>query len=68
MLRKTMPFAGILGRICDHPCELRCKRRECGEAIRIGALERACVQTPAPEHRSYCSRDEIGPSPSWAAA
>ena len=50
-LRKTMPFAGILGRICDHPCELRCTRRERGDAIQIGALERACVATPAPEQR-----------------
>ncbi len=48
VLRKTMPLPGILGRICDHPCELRCKRRECGDAIRIGALERACVTRPAP--------------------
>ncbi len=51
VLRKTMPLPGILGRICDHPCELRCKRRECGDAIRIGALERACVTRPAPAHR-----------------
>jgi hypothetical protein len=26
VLRKTMPFPGILGRICDAPCRLRCKR------------------------------------------
>ncbi|MEW6439555.1 MAG: pyridine nucleotide-disulfide oxidoreductase/dicluster-binding protein [bacterium] len=43
-LKKTMPFAGILGRICDHPCQLECKRREVGDPIAIGALERACVQ------------------------
>jgi glutamate synthase (NADPH/NADH) small chain len=50
-LRKTMPLPSVLGRICDHPCEVRCKRRECGEAIRIGGLERACVQTPPPDQR-----------------
>ena len=43
VLAKTMPFPGILGRICDHPCESRCKRGAAGEAIAIGALERACV-------------------------
>jgi len=42
-LRRTMPLPNILGRICDAPCEERCKRSEAGEAIRIGALERACV-------------------------
>jgi glutamate synthase (NADPH) small chain len=44
ILRKTMPLPNILGRICDAPCEERCKRRQAGEAIRIGALEQACVR------------------------
>ncbi len=52
VLRKSMPLPSVLGRICDHPCELRCKRRECGDSIRIGFLERACVQTPEPEART----------------
>jgi len=44
VLNKTMPFAGILGRICDHPCEERCKRGSIGGPIAIGALERYCVE------------------------
>ena len=44
ILHKTMPLAGILGRICDAPCRLACNRKEVGEAIQIGDLERACVQ------------------------
>jgi Fe-S oxidoreductase len=44
VLTKTMPFPGILGRICDHPCELHCKRREVEEPIAIGLLERYCVE------------------------
>ncbi len=43
-LNKAMPFPGILGRICDHPCELKCKRGEVEEPIAIGALERRCVE------------------------
>lgn len=39
-LRRSVPFAGIIGRICDHPCEPVCKRREVGEAISIRELER----------------------------
>ena len=42
-LRKTMPVAGILGRICDAPCQPRCKRAEVDDPVRIGELERACV-------------------------
>ena len=44
VLNKTMPFPGILGRICDHPCETKCKRGEVEEPIEIGALERRCVE------------------------
>jgi glutamate synthase (NADPH) small chain len=51
VLRRHMPLPNILGRICDAPCEARCKRGEAGGAIRIGALERACVQTEPPAHR-----------------
>jgi glutamate synthase (NADPH/NADH) small chain len=51
ILRKHMPLPGILGRICDAPCQERCKRAEAGDPIRIGALERACVQTDPPAYR-----------------
>ncbi len=48
MLHKTLPLPAILGRICDAPCQSRCKRREAGGAIEIGALERFCVSQPPP--------------------
>ena len=41
---RVIPFPAILGRICDHPCEAVCRRAEAGGAIRIAALERACVE------------------------
>jgi len=44
VLNKTMPFPGILGRICDHPCEAKCKRGQAGGPIAIGALEKLCVE------------------------
>ena len=40
---KTLPVAGILGRICEAPCEAACKRNEAGGAVRIGRLEKFCV-------------------------
>ncbi len=43
ILDKTMPFPAILGRICDHPCETQCRLKESGDAIAVGALERACI-------------------------
>ena len=51
VLRKHMPLPGILGRICDAPCQASCKRGDAGDAIRIGPLERACVQTEPPPWR-----------------
>ena len=53
VIRKTMPVPGILGRICDAPCEGPCLRKEFGGTIRIGAIERACVQMDFPAPRSF---------------
>ncbi len=43
-LAAFMPLPGIVGRICDHPCQLQCKRAEAGDAIAIGDLERAALK------------------------
>ncbi|NMB89369.1 MAG: FAD-dependent oxidoreductase [Chloroflexi bacterium] len=40
ILKKSLPFPGIVGRICDQPCRPVCRR---DEAIAIAALERACA-------------------------
>jgi NADPH-dependent glutamate synthase beta subunit-like oxidoreductase/NAD-dependent dihydropyrimidine dehydrogenase PreA subunit len=39
-LRARNPFPGTTGRICTHPCETDCNRREYDEAINIRGLER----------------------------
>ncbi len=43
IVRRTLPFPGIVGRVCEAPCQEACRRREAGEAIAIAALERACA-------------------------
>lgn len=48
ILRKTVPFPGIVGRICEQPCRAVCNRGKVGgdvkdAPIQIAALERACV-------------------------
>lgn len=40
---KSVPFPRIICRICDHPCESVCKRRDAGEPIAIRALEQSVV-------------------------
>jgi NADPH-dependent glutamate synthase beta subunit-like oxidoreductase len=62
LLRRSVPFAGIISRICDHPCESVCKRREVGESIAIRTLERSAlaysrpqdVRTPAIPKKRQC--------------
>jgi len=40
-MRKGLPFAGILGRVCTHPCEDKCERKTVdGEAVHLRALKR----------------------------
>ncbi len=43
IFRKSVPFPGIISRICDHPCQNICKRRETGSSIAIRSLERAAM-------------------------
>ncbi|MDD5288179.1 MAG: NAD(P)-binding protein [Dehalococcoidales bacterium] len=40
VLRRTMPFAGVCGRVCTHPCESECERGKVDEPIAIRFLKR----------------------------
>ncbi len=40
VVRRTMPFPGVCGRVCTHPCELDCERGKLDEPISIRALKR----------------------------
>jgi NADPH-dependent glutamate synthase beta subunit-like oxidoreductase len=40
VILEKVPFPGILGRVCMHPCETRCRRGEVNQPIAICALKR----------------------------
>jgi heterodisulfide reductase subunit A-like polyferredoxin len=40
LIRERLPFPRSLGRICHHPCEDSCNRREVDESVSICALKR----------------------------
>jgi len=40
VLRRTMPFAGVCGRVCTHPCEQECERGKVDQPIAIRTLKR----------------------------
>ena len=40
ILGKYLPYPAITGRLCHHPCELKCARTAVDEAVDINGLER----------------------------
>ncbi|MBI4286146.1 MAG: FAD-dependent oxidoreductase [Chloroflexi bacterium] len=40
VVRRTMPFAGAVGRVCNHPCEVDCERATVDESMSIRSLKR----------------------------
>ena len=40
LIKERLPFPGVLGRICHHPCERKCNRNELDEALAIRELKR----------------------------
>ncbi len=51
ILERSLPLPGVLGRICEAPCQARCKRTEAGEPLAIGQLERFLVAHAKPGPR-----------------
>lgn len=47
ILERQLPLPAILGRVCDHPCEDDCLRRDLGGPIAVGDLERHCFEKAA---------------------
>jgi NADH-quinone oxidoreductase subunit F len=40
IIRRRNPFVSVCGRVCDHPCERRCRRSELDHPVAIRALKR----------------------------
>jgi uncharacterized 2Fe-2S/4Fe-4S cluster protein (DUF4445 family)/NADPH-dependent glutamate synthase beta subunit-like oxidoreductase len=46
-VRRAMPFPGVCGRVCTHPCEQECERGTLDEPLSIRALHRFIVDCEA---------------------
>jgi NADPH-dependent glutamate synthase beta subunit-like oxidoreductase/Pyruvate/2-oxoacid:ferredoxin oxidoreductase delta subunit len=74
VLRDSLPLPAVTGRICPHPCELDCARKDIDEAVNINALERyvgdfSLQQKARPARRLYSARVAIaGSGPAGLAA
>ncbi|MDR3552563.1 MAG: FAD-dependent oxidoreductase, partial [Clostridia bacterium] len=63
VVRRTTPFAGVLGRICLHNCESSCSRRTVDESVSIAALkrfvaDREIIEGRKPEMKVGPAREE----------
>jgi NADPH-dependent glutamate synthase beta subunit-like oxidoreductase len=56
LIREELPFPGILGYLCVHPCELHCKRIDTDTAVRIRDLKRFLAEWEPgePQHVVEC--------------
>ncbi|KNZ43432.1 pyridine nucleotide-disulfide oxidoreductase/dicluster-binding protein [Acetobacterium bakii] len=43
LMEKRIPFAKLIGKICDHPCETVCVRKDAGGSIQVSELEKLVI-------------------------
>ncbi len=74
VIRRSLPFASVCGRICHHPCEANCRRRDVDESVAIRELKRFTLEkTPRPTVNKPPSQNRgriaiIGSGPSGMSA
>jgi NADPH-dependent glutamate synthase beta subunit-like oxidoreductase/Pyruvate/2-oxoacid:ferredoxin oxidoreductase delta subunit len=59
---KENPFPAVCGRVCFHPCEDVCNRKEFDDAVAIQTLER-CLADNAARHQLQPSLECLSPKP-----
>jgi NADPH-dependent glutamate synthase beta subunit-like oxidoreductase/Pyruvate/2-oxoacid:ferredoxin oxidoreductase delta subunit len=62
LIRRSIPFPGICGRICTHPCELNCRRAEVDEAVSIRLLKRFLTDWEL-QHQEDAGKEDLPPPP-----
>jgi len=76
VIRKHLPFAAVCGRICNHPCETNCRRKDVDESVAIREVKRfvaECCGSKAATVNRAVTQDKakiavIGSGPSGMAA
>ncbi len=58
LVRMAIPFAGVLGRVCTHPCETECERGEVDGPLSIRSLHRFVADYELREGREKTTRIE----------
>lgn len=53
IVMKDNPLPSVCGRVCSHPCEIKCRAGDAGEAVAIRALKRFAVDNGYKEKYNY---------------
>ncbi len=48
LIMERLPLPGVLGRVCPHPCEARCRRAEVDQPVAIRVLKRFAAEQVSP--------------------
>ena len=56
VVREKVPFPGVLGRVCFHPCESVCRRDQLNEPIAIKALKRFAAEQDTGQRQPEASK------------
>jgi DMSO reductase iron-sulfur subunit len=59
LFRQDTPFAGVLGRVCTHPCEVDCLRGQFDDSVSICSLKRYMAEREFEEGREKVIRVEV---------
>ena len=59
LVRRRLPFPGILGYVCSHPCEQHCKRIDTDAPVRVRDIKRFLAEWEPgpPQHIVDCNDD-----------
>jgi heterodisulfide reductase subunit A-like polyferredoxin len=74
LIRENLPLPGVLGRICPHPCEKECNRKELDQPVAICELKRFVadqVKTEIPIQKEEAKGERVaivGSGPAGLAA
>jgi len=62
VIRETAPLPGILGRVCAHPCEERCRRAAVNQPISICTLKRFAADQAGADFPPVATASDTGKS------
>ncbi len=58
LMMERLPLPGVLGRVCPHPCEAECRRKDVDEAVSIRELKRFATDHVDPKELDQPIIDE----------